>query len=50
MDPTDPNNGGTSRKAIRNPTDDDETARLKRHRAAIVSSAGALAERLMPAT
>ncbi|MEV5175335.1 hypothetical protein AB0L10_30610 [Streptomyces flaveolus] len=30
------------------PTDDDETARLKRHRAAVVASVEALAGRLMP--
>ncbi|MFJ8364239.1 TetR family transcriptional regulator [Streptomyces sp. NPDC093984] len=35
--------------AIRNPTGDDEEARLKRHRAAVIASVEALTERLMPA-
>jgi hypothetical protein len=35
--------------AIRNPTGDDEEARLKRHRAAVIASVEALTERLMSA-
>lgn len=36
--------------AIRNPTGDDETARIKRHRVAVVTAVEAMARQLMPET